>query len=296
VGAGARVLTLDTCGGLVSAAVAERLGGWGCCAAAHLGGCPPKQEALAQLNLSATERRCVRQVSVEELLQRRAVALLRQQQDAQPGAGAEGQLLGGAGMPPADAPQPPQQEQPAGEDGAPSAASEAAPSVAEAPEAPVAAEAPEAAELAKGRGPLEAAVADAEPVPAADALQQRQQGQQRAPKELFDAPFDSCIVAAPGVDPGPALRLLLPLLAPSASFALYCPFLQPLAEAHEALRAKGLAVNLSLQESWWREYQASWRPLQRPLPAAAAASAGASAPTRRACAGRVPASCCACRA
>ncbi|KFM22765.1 tRNA (adenine(58)-N(1))-methyltransferase non-catalytic subunit TRM6 [Auxenochlorella protothecoides] len=68
-------------------------------------------------------------------------------------------------------------------------------------------------------------------------------------------PFNACIVAAPGLDPGAALRALLPLLAPSTPFAVYSPWMQPLAEAMHALRAEHAAVGLALQESWWREQQ-----------------------------------------
>ena len=42
--------------------------------------------------------------------------------------------------------------------------------------------------------------------------------------------FNSCILASPNIDPSQLLRRVMPLLAPSASFALFSNWLQPLAE------------------------------------------------------------------
>ena len=41
-----------------------------------------------------------------------------------------------------------------------------------------------------------------------------------------------------GVHPSALLQRMLPLLAPSASFAVWCPFLQPLAEAMQEMQAR----------------------------------------------------------
>ncbi|KAK2077334.1 hypothetical protein QBZ16_004968 [Prototheca wickerhamii] len=67
--------------------------------------------------------------------------------------------------------------------------------------------------------------------------------------------FSCCIVAAPSLDPSSVLATILPLLRPSAAFAVYSPWQQPLAEAMHELRTAHRAVNLSLQESWWRAAQ-----------------------------------------
>lgn len=67
--------------------------------------------------------------------------------------------------------------------------------------------------------------------------------------------FDCCIIAAPGYQPIGLLRQLLPLLAPSACFALFSNWQQPLAECHMWLQQSKLAVNLQLTESWCRDYQ-----------------------------------------
>ena len=59
--------------------------------------------------------------------------------------------------------------------------------------------------------------------------------------------FDSCIVAAPGLQPLAAVQRLLPFLAPSAFFVVFSPVLQPLAEAMAGLQAAKAATNLQLQ-------------------------------------------------
>lgn len=67
--------------------------------------------------------------------------------------------------------------------------------------------------------------------------------------------FSCCIVAAPANHPTSVMNKLMPLLAPSASFAIFSNWQQPLAECHLALQQSKQAVNLTLAESWWREYQ-----------------------------------------
>jgi tRNA (adenine-N(1)-)-methyltransferase non-catalytic subunit len=67
--------------------------------------------------------------------------------------------------------------------------------------------------------------------------------------------FTSCIIAAPKLWPAAILAQVLPLLAPSATFAVFSPWLQPLAEAMAALTASRSAVMMTLQESWLRPYQ-----------------------------------------
>ena len=67
--------------------------------------------------------------------------------------------------------------------------------------------------------------------------------------------FTSLILAAPALDPATALRALLPLLAPSAPFAVWSYAAQPLAEALDELRRSSSAVNLTLQEPWLRRHQ-----------------------------------------
>ena len=48
--------------------------------------------------------------------------------------------------------------------------------------------------------------------------------------------FQSCIIAAPDVQPSILIRTVLPLLAPSASFAIFFSTLQPLADCMQELQ------------------------------------------------------------
>lgn len=79
-----------------------------------------------------------------------------------------------------------------------------------------------------------------------------------SPQELQDMMargFTSCLVANPRTSPSDVMPLVLPLLASSAPFAIYSPWLQPLAECHHLLSSTHQAVMLQLQESWMRPYQ-----------------------------------------
>ncbi|EFJ29571.1 hypothetical protein SELMODRAFT_410184 [Selaginella moellendorffii] len=67
--------------------------------------------------------------------------------------------------------------------------------------------------------------------------------------------FSSLIVGALNADPLKTLQQLLPLLAPSAPFVIYHTYLQPLADCMFALQKERTAVSLQLSEPWMREYQ-----------------------------------------
>lgn len=67
--------------------------------------------------------------------------------------------------------------------------------------------------------------------------------------------FDCCLLAHPKMHPTALLDAIWPLLAPSATFAVYSPWAQPLAEALAHLQGSRNAVMLQLQESWLRPHQ-----------------------------------------
>lgn len=67
--------------------------------------------------------------------------------------------------------------------------------------------------------------------------------------------FDSVVLVAPSVPVTPLVRSVLPLMAPSASFVVYSPYLQPLFDCRMALQRDKRAVQLSLTETFWREHQ-----------------------------------------
>lgn len=64
--------------------------------------------------------------------------------------------------------------------------------------------------------------------------------QERAEKDaklqdICQKGFQSCIVGYPTAEPNAIMQAVLPLLAPSASFAIFFPSLQPLAECMDEL-------------------------------------------------------------
>ncbi|CAM6102245.1 unnamed protein product [Calypogeia fissa] len=67
--------------------------------------------------------------------------------------------------------------------------------------------------------------------------------------------FTSLLVAAPELDPWTVAEQLLPLLSSSSPFVIYHSYQQPLAECMHKLQANNLAVALQLSEPWSREYQ-----------------------------------------
>lgn len=63
------------------------------------------------------------------------------------------------------------------------------------------------------------------------------------------------VVGRVPLTPTTLIQTLFPLLIPSASFGMHSSHLQPLADALQYLRKSGSAVNVMLQEAWWREQQ-----------------------------------------
>lgn len=176
VAAYARVLVVETCGGLLTAAAAERLGGHGSVHSVWLGPKPPSWEVWRQCSLSAAARQAVKFVQLGQLLQ-----LGGDLEAASAATAADDQLAAGSAA--------------------------------------------------------------------------RDDIQRAAVTVDVGGSFDSCLIAAPRIGAIELLRTLRPLLAPSASFVVYSPYAQPLGEALQVLRRSGQAVNLALQEGWWRELQ-----------------------------------------
>ncbi|KAL4305136.1 hypothetical protein HN51_038657 [Arachis hypogaea] len=67
--------------------------------------------------------------------------------------------------------------------------------------------------------------------------------------------FSSLLIAAPEMDIWPLVRDVLPLLSNSAPFAIYHQYLQPLATCMHNLQLAKMAIGLQLSEPWLREYQ-----------------------------------------
>mmetsp|Transcript_3665 Transcript_3665/g.5382 ORF Transcript_3665/g.5382 Transcript_3665/m.5382 type:complete len:590 (-) Transcript_3665:114-1883(-) len=73
-------------------------------------------------------------------------------------------------------------------------------------------------------------------------------------RDWLKRPCDSVIIAA-RYDPTATLLPLLPYLAPSCPFVVFCEFLEPLTECFRELQRQSLAINLRLSDTWMREYQ-----------------------------------------
>jgi tRNA (adenine-N(1)-)-methyltransferase non-catalytic subunit len=234
VGAHARVLVVEGCGGLVTAAVAERLGGicgsGGSCgvASAWPGGAGARRPGLdmwRHFNFTPEQRAAIRFAPLHELLAERR----RQQQEQQ-------QAAAPAEQQPYHQQQQQQQQQEEGKpmqtDAAPAAASAAEPAM----------QVEQQEQQAAGHASPSASAAAAPPQP---------------PPPPLQPPFNCCILASSSVNPLALVRHVLPLLAPSASLAVFCPWQQPLVEALDALRGQGEVAGVALHESWWREMQVS---------------------------------------
>jgi len=73
-------------------------------------------------------------------------------------------------------------------------------------------------------------------------------------KMLEERKMDSIIIAV-RYDPTETLLGLLPFLAPSSPFVVYCEYIEPLTECFMELQKQKLAINLRLSDTWMREYQ-----------------------------------------
>lgn len=87
--------------------------------------------------------------------------------------------------------------------------------------------------------------------------QQKRRDMRATPTETRNwlrAPSDSLILACE-YDPKDTFFKFFPLLGSSKPFVVYYEYLQPLAELFNILQSQGLAINLQLSETWTREYQ-----------------------------------------
>ena len=74
-------------------------------------------------------------------------------------------------------------------------------------------------------------------------------------KEWLLARKSDSVVIVARYDPTATLLGLLPYLAPSCPFVVYCEFIEPLTECFRELQKQDLAINLRLSDTWTREYQ-----------------------------------------
>ncbi|KAJ0964185.1 hypothetical protein J5N97_029307 [Dioscorea zingiberensis] len=83
----------------------------------------------------------------------------------------------------------------------------------------------------------------------------RKQASSDAIKMWREKGFNSLIVAAPELEVDDIVKKLLPLLSYSAPFAIYHQYLQPLATCMHTLQTSKMAIGLQISEPWLREYQ-----------------------------------------
>ena len=74
-------------------------------------------------------------------------------------------------------------------------------------------------------------------------------------KIWLDARQSDTIILATRYDPTATLLKLLPFLAPSSPFVVFCEFMEPLTQCFQALQELNHAINLRLSDTWTREYQ-----------------------------------------
>jgi len=74
-------------------------------------------------------------------------------------------------------------------------------------------------------------------------------------KKMLEGRKSDSIIIAVRYDATETLLGLLPYLATSSPFVVYCEYIEPLTECFMELRKRKLAINLRLSDTWMREYQ-----------------------------------------
>ncbi|CAL5227088.1 g9994 [Coccomyxa viridis] len=246
VGAHGRALVLDACGGLVTGAVAERMGGFGqvCSACTELKG--PATEYVRYFNFPPEVKASIKSPPLSVLLAYR--------QQCMADAPTEESMAGATS----------QQKEDAGQN-AKSAAGQVNGALTDTDMAPLESNSP--VQPVHGASPTQQQQQPEGVLPLPQEQQQQQDSKsgmhlselryELGPelKQACSSGFSSCILASPNIDPSVLLRRVMPLLAPSASFAVFSNWMQPLADCMFKLQVSKEAVALQLNESWWREYQ-----------------------------------------
>ena len=221
IGAGANTLVLETCGGLVTGAVAERMGGFGYICSTYLGPKSPSLEIIKSFNFSTNIRNSIDIRPLSQLLETvdgEATENLKEEKEYE--------------AIPVD-----------------SVPSKLADSLANDTEMVDMVSSGSQALL------LESGIWKKQTKPEGLCDSDATENEKSFCQNGLKPQFTNCIVAIASVSPIEAIQALLPLLAPSASFSITYPSLQPLCELLDILRSNGLAVNLSIFDAWLREYQ-----------------------------------------
>eukprot|EP00898_Chlorokybus_atmophyticus_P001462 jgi/Chlat1/2316/Chrsp17S00172 len=239
VRATAHVLVLESCGGLLTGAIAERMGGHGVVCSTHATPKPPSIDIARLFNLLPEAQRSVVRVPVAELV--------RLQKESSNATGEKTDNLKLEAQPLEAAVQ--------DSNGAPSPTAAAVDDI-DANEERMDADIPGQVDgemEAQGNGEHGAGGSPPFRSGRGGTLGRRPTDEERA--QWRDHGFTSLIVACASLQPAATADQLLPLLAQSAPFAFYSPYLQPLAECMHYLQKSRNAVNLQISEPWLREHQ-----------------------------------------
>lgn len=74
-------------------------------------------------------------------------------------------------------------------------------------------------------------------------------------KEWLQKRQSDSVILAVRCDPTETLLGMLPYLAPSCPFVVFCEYKEPLADCFQQLQKQQLAINLRLSDAWMREFQ-----------------------------------------
>lgn len=219
------VLVVDMVGGLLTGAVAERLGGTGYVCNAYLGDTPYPMDIVRIFNFSS---------EICKRIVRSPVDGLRSIQD-----GTSGQFFQHKGVSNSEIQS---NEQMSSQDSFPQSIST------------------EETTLSSENGTLDLIpqMVTASPPQVAKTCKATKAGENASLDAINlwkENGFSSLLIAAPELDAWSIVQEFLPFLSYSASFAIYHQYLQPLATCMHNLQLGKMAIGLQISEPWLREYQ-----------------------------------------
>ncbi|XP_058218755.1 uncharacterized protein LOC131329569 [Rhododendron vialii] len=218
VGAHSDVLVVDMVGGILTGAVAERLGGTGYVCNSYLGLAPYPTDIIRMFNFSSETCRRIVRCSLTDL---------RSSQN-------------GTCLPVGELGEPHNIETQSQEERSPMCSASVDESA-----------------VSSENGMLDL-VAETSTSPVTKASKTPKPGEKASQELISfwkENGFSSLIIAAPDVDAWSVVSELLPFLSFSAPFAIYHQYIQPLATCMHNLQLRKMAVGLQISEPWLREYQ-----------------------------------------
>ncbi|XP_028099982.1 tRNA (adenine(58)-N(1))-methyltransferase non-catalytic subunit TRM6-like [Camellia sinensis] len=243
VSAHSDVLLVDMVGGILTGAVAERLGGTGFVCNTYLGVTPYPVDIVRMFNFSSETCRRIVQCSLTDLCstQNETSVQIGQAGDAigsQSNVGGDTSLLfrcilsHGFLTVPAD-------------------------NFVQEEKSPLCSESMDGTALSSEHGMLDL-MPETSTSPVTKACKTPKAGEKASQEAINlwkENGFSSLVIATPDADAWTIVKELLPLLSFSAPFAIYHQYVQPLATCMHNLQLGKMAVGLQISEPWLREYQ-----------------------------------------